>query len=124
MSIYVIALQRGGFGVSGDGAWYDPRGGGIVRLGVVDPDDALAVTVEYSETPTSVEYEESGISSNPPVMEGDTIEVLFQAINPNGVYKLTARFSSGASKTSWFQASAEQPTTDGAITADIDYGVI
>lgn len=124
MSIYVTALSRGGFGVSGDGAWYDPRGGGIVRLGIVDPDDALAVTVEYQDTPTSVEYEEGGISANPPAISGDTITALFQAINPNGTFKLTARFASGASTTTWFQAHDDQPMTDGAITADINYGVI
>ncbi len=124
MAIYIMALARGGFGVSGDGAWYDPRGGGIVRLGIVDPDDALAVTVEYDATPSSVEYEETGISANAPVIDGSTITAIFQAINPNGLFKLTARFSSGASKTTLFQAHDDQPMTDGAITADIDYGVI
>lgn len=123
MAIYVVALDRGGFGVSGDGAWYDPRSNTIM-LGVTYPDDALSITVEYNNTPTSVEYEETGISSTTPVIEGDTIEVLFQALNPNGRYELTARFSSGASKTAVFQAHDDQPMSDGAITADIDYGVI
>lgn len=119
-----MALQRGGFGVSGDGAWYDPRGGGIVRLGIVDPDDALGVTVEYQSTPTEVAYIENGISSSTPAISGDTVTILFQALNPSGTYKLTTYFASGASKTTWFQADAQQPDTDGAVTADIDYGEI
>lgn len=123
MAIYVMALQRGGYGVSGDGAWYDPRGGGIVRLGVADPDDALPVTVEFAQTPTEVAYEENGISSSTPAISGDTVTILFQAMNPNGTYKLTTYFALG-SRTMWFQASPEQPTTDGTISADIDYGVI
>lgn len=123
MGIYVTALARGGLGVSGDGAWFDPRGGGIVRLAVADPDDALPVTVEFSQTPTEVAYEENGISSSTPAISGDTVTILFQAMSPNGTYKLTTYFALG-SKTTWFQASAEQPQTDGTISADIDYGVI
>lgn len=120
MAIYVMAIERGGYSASG-GAWYDPRES-VVRLPVYDPDDAAAVTVEYAETPTDVAYEESGISSSTPSISGNTVVILFQALNPGGLYKLTTSFSSGASRTLWFQAHDQQPTTDGTVTADIDYG--
>jgi hypothetical protein len=120
--IYVTALSRGGYGVSGQGAWYDPRCG-IVRLGVAHPDNAIPITVEFNDTPTDVDYDENGISSTPPVIDGDSVSIVFQALNPNGTYKLVTHFALG-SQTTWFQASRDQPITDGAVTADIDYGVV
>lgn len=119
MGVYVAAMDRGGFAARG-GCYYDARDR-VVRLQANDPDDALPVTVEFNQTPTEVAFEENGISSTTPSISGNSVSIVFQALNPGGRYKLITYFALGSS-TLHFEASQDQARSDGAVTSDIDYG--
>lgn len=106
MTVRVNALDRGGYSAFG-GAYYNTIEH-RVELSAFGANDVIDVVIEFSTTPSEVNYFERGISSSEPTISGNTVELQFQEMSACGIYDIDVIFSSGATQRVTFRANVGQ----------------
>lgn len=123
MAIYITALDKGGLSVFG-GCRYDERERAVL-LDVFE-DEVIDGVIEFTQTPTLIDYEQDGIEIATPLISGNTITFQLQELHPNGLVSFLISFESGAQKRVNIRAHAAQPYDSSSITPsdddDVDYG--